>query len=1066
MKKFLSSVLMAVLLSSTLALAQERTVTGRVTAEDGSVLPGVNIALKGTTRGTSTSGEGTYSLQVPTGGTLVFSFIGFVSQEIAVGNQTEINVTLANDINQLQEVVVTALGIRREEKSIGYAAQTIQGTELSEVRETNVANSLTGKLAGVQVGTNSGAMGGSVKVTVRGVSSITGNNNALFVVDGMPFDNSNTNTTNQQRGGGGYDYGNTIQDLNPNDIETVTVLKGAAATALWGSRGANGVIMITTKRGSSRKGVGVNYTLGATMERVSVLPKFQNRYGGGYDFTRLYYDENPEAFPDGRQGYYTDDDGRSYDLIPDYGTDESWGPELLGQMYRPYWSWDRERGNPEFGTLSAWSPQPNNVRNFFETGTTLTNSISFDGGNDNGTFRFSYSNLDQKFILPNSSYKRHNFGFNGTYNLSEKLSVSTNANYVSNQAVGRPGTGYSGLNVTQAFYQWGQRQWDMDKMKDYQLPDGTQLTWNRNSWDDPTPKYTDNPYWTRYKNYQNDSRDRMYGNVMTAYKFNEHWSADVKFMTDFYSERQEERTAIGSQDIPGYALYKLNHNENNFQGLIHYDNYFSDNFSLNAYVGGNIMRRIRSTSGGATVDGLSSDVYNLNASIARPTVYDAKSEKQINSVFANASLGFANQLYLDLTARNDWSSTLPAGNNSYFYPSASLSWVFTESLVNVSWLSFGKLRAALASVGNDTDPYNTLLSYELRQPFGSDSRVSVPNSLPNQNLMPEITNEFEIGTELRFFGNRLGLNASYYNRQTKNQIIALSQSATTGYTNRFTNAGLVENKGVELSLNATAIQANNFSWNINVNWARNRNKVVKLTDEQKIYVLVNAPFAVQLQAREGESYGSIVGYNFVYDDNGNKIVDADGAYLRSNEQEVIGSVLPDFVGGVTNTFRYKNLSLSALIDFQKGGSFFSTTQMFGRMSGILEETAANNVREDGMIAPGVTAEGAPNTVALDPIEYYYSNGGYVINAADVVDASYIYLREVRIGYALPAKWFGGKIIQNANLAISGRNLLLLKSNSKHIDPSNITSSITNIQGIEGSALPSVRSVGFTLSFGL
>ncbi len=1050
------------------AMAQVRAITGKVTdATTNQPLPGVTVLVKGTTVGTATGADGNYSINVPEGNnTLVYSFIGYQTVERAIGASTTINVGLPVNTQQLNEVVVTALGIKREEKSIGYSAQKVGGDELSTVRETNVVNSLSGRVAGVQVGTNSGAMGGSARVTMRGVSSITGNNNALFVVDGVPIENANTNTANQQRGGGGYDYGSAIQDINPNDIAEVTVLKGAAATALYGSRGANGVIVITTKKGAKDNGIGVTYSLGLTMDQVYVLPKYQNKYGGGYSFSKVYKDVNPEAFPEGRDGAYNDNDGKgSYDLIPNYGTDESWGPKFEGQLYRPYWSWDRDKNNPDFGALAKWEAQPNNIRDFFETGTTLTNSIAVDGSNDAGSFRISYSNLDQNFILPNSSLNRHNISFNGGYNLTEKLNVSASANYVTHEAKGRPGTGYDGSNVMQQFTQWGQRQMDMEKAKKYMLDyDGTQLTWNRTSWSDPTPKYTDNPYWTRYKNYQNDGRDRIFGNIATSYKFTDYLSAEVRVSTDTYSETQEERIAIGSQSIPSYSLFTLNFMENNIQGLVNFNKDLSERFSLNAYVGANRMHRNREIFSGTTVGGLSSDVYNLGASIGRPAITDNKSEKQINSLFASASLGYNDVLFLDLGARNDWSSTLPANENSYFYPSASLSWVFAD-LIDAPWLNLAKVRAAVAQVGSDTDPYNTLLTYELRQPFGSHSRVSVPNTLPNPLLKPEISTEYELGTEWRVLNDRLGLNLSYYNRVTTDQIIPLSRSAATGHTFKYVNAGKVENKGVEVNLFGTPVKTDDFSWDVNVNWARNRNKILKLTDDQKILVLANAPFAVQLQAREGESFGSIVGYDFVYDEQGRKITE-DGYYLRSDEQKVLGSVLPDYTGGVTNTFNYKGVNLSALIDFQKGGKFFSTTQMFGRSSGILEETAEGDVRENGVIADGVNADGSPNTVVLDAQDHFFSNGGYVINAADVVDASYIYLREVSLGYSLPKNLIGKTPFNNVRFALVGRNLWLIDSNSKHVDPSNITNSITNVQGLEGGALPSIRSYGFTLTLGL
>lgn len=606
---------------------------------------------------------------------------------------------------------------------------------------------------------------------------------------------------------------------------------------------------------------------------------------------------------------------------------------------------------------------------------------------------------------------------------------------------------------------------DTEIAKNYALPDGTQLTWNRTSWDNPAPKYSNNPYWVRYKNYQNDGRDRIFGNISANYRLTDYLTADVRVSTDNYSETQEERIAPGSQDISDYTLYKIDFMETNIQGLLNFNKDISENFSIDAFAGASRMNRKRNIFAGSTVDGLSSEVYNLDASIGRPSVTDYKSEKEIQSVFASATLGYKDQIFLDLSARNDWSSTLPKSDWSYFYPAASASWVFSD-LIGANWLNLAKVRAAIAQVGNDTDPYNTALTYSLNTPFGANSRLSVPNTLPNMNLKSELTTEYEFGTEWRVFDDRLGFNFAYYNRQTENQIIPLSMSAATGFTSRYINAGLVENKGVELNLYGTPVKVGDFSWDVNVNWAKNKNKIVELTEDQKTMVIVNAPFAVQLVAREGESFGSIIGYDFKYNDNGEKIVLPNGRYALSDEQKVIGSILPDFTGGVTNTFRYKGLTLSALIDFQKGGDFFSTTQMWGRYSGMLEETAANGVRETGIVAPGVQEDGTPNTVSLPASDYFYYNGGYRVHATDIVDASYIYLREASLGYSLPSSLTGKTPFNSVRLAFVGRNLWLIDSNSDHVDPSNITNSITNVQGIEGGALPSVRSYGFTLTLGL
>ncbi|MBO9613485.1 MAG: SusC/RagA family TonB-linked outer membrane protein [Dyadobacter sp.] len=1051
------------------AIAQERTVTGSVTAQDdGTALAGVNIKIRNANVGTQTNGNGEYAIKIGSDTTvLVFSYIGFETQEVKVGSRSKLDIKLAQDTRQLGEVVVTALGIKREEKSIGFGAQKLDGGELSNVREANLVHSLSGKLAGVQVAGNTGSMGGSAKINIRGINSIYGNNNPLFVVDGMPMENRNTNSLEQQRGAGGYDFGNSIQDLNPNDVENVTVLKGAAATALYGSRGSNGVIVITTKKGGKSRKPNLSYTFGYNIDKVYKLPRYQNKYGGGYDFQKLYYNEHPEAFPDDRKGSYDDNDGRGrYDLLPQYATDESWGPKFEGQLYRPYWSWDKDSKNPDFGKVVPWEAQPNNIRSFFETGSTFNHNISLDGATEKGSYRISYSNFDQKFILPNSKLVRHNASINASYEAIKNLTISGAANFVTHSAKGRPGTGYGddGANVMVQFTQWGQRQIDFNKMKEYELPDGTQLTWNRSSWFNPTPRYSNNPYWVRHKNYETDGRTRFFGNLAANYKLAEGLTAELKYMTDTYFETQEERVAIGSQYTPQYWLSKYGHLENNIQGLLSYNKLFTSDFSWNANVGVNRMTRTGSTLISKTVDGLSSDVFSLEASMGRPDITDLKTKKRINSVFASSSLGYKEMLFLDLGARNDWSSTLPVKHNSYFYPSGSVSWI-ASGLIDANWLNFLKLRAALAQVGNDTDPYNVTLAYLLYQPFGTDSRVSVPNTLPNPDLKPEITSEYEFGTELKVLNNRVGLNLSYYNRRTRNQIIPLSRSAATGATYKYVNAGLLQNKGIELSLNASPVSTENFKWDVTLNWAKNNNKIVRLTTDQKTMVLANAPFAVQLEAREGESFGSIVGYDFVYNEKGQKIVDEEGVYVRSDDQKVLGSVLPSFTGGVINAFRYKGFNLSALIDFQKGGSFFSTTQMFGRETGILEETAIGSIREDGIIAEGVKEDGTPNDVVISAQDHFLSNGGDNINSVDVIDASYIYLREINLGYSLPKEWVSKTPFSKVRVSLTGRNLWLIKSNSKHVDPTAITNSISNWQGLEGGALPSVRSMGVNVSFG-
>jgi len=1028
----------------------QQVITGQVSSVEGEPLPGVNVIVKGTTQGTVTDLDGNYRINASeSADSLTFSFIGFQTLAEAIGNRTTINVQLQSDTKQLSEVVVTALGIERDERALGYSVQEIEGEEITKARELNVVNSLSGRISGVQVSGASGNMGGSSRILIRGVNSVAGNNQPLFVVDGVPLDNSNFNSTDQARGSGGYDYGNMAQDINPDDIQSISVLKGASAAALYGTRAANGVILITTKKGKNRKGIGVSVNSSVTLDEVYVLPKYQNEYGGG-------------------NGPFTQFNGED---VAYFAFDESWGPRLDGRLVRQWYSF--YEGDSDYGLRTPWVAHPNNIEDFFDTGVTLNNNISFSGGNDVATFRVSYSNVNQDFVLPNSELKRNTLNFSGSAKLTEKFTASVTGNYVKNSALGRPGTGYDGLNVMQQFNQWSQRQMDMDKLRTYKTSEGIQRTWNITGPTDLTPKYSDNPYWTRYENYQNDDRERIFGNITLNYEFTDWLSLTGRVMTDFYTDRREERLAVGSQDIPSYSEAVREVSETNADLILTFDKRYGTDFSLNAFVGGNIRynsynRNVGTTQGGLNVP----DFYNLINSVSPILVDDYFEEKQINSVFGNASVGFRDMLFVDLTLRNDWSSTLPAGDNSYLYPSVSGSFVFSElePLVNSNILSYGKLRAGWAQVGNDTDPYRLALTYAPKESFGANPRYSVPNALNNPELLPERTNSWEIGTDMRFFGDRLGLDVTYYSSVSTDQIFTVDISGSTGYSSQIINAGEVTNKGVELQLRGTPIATKNFQWDVIVNWARNRNEVVELAEGINTYTLSSAPFAVSVVAREGEPYGAILGFDYVYDGNGNKVINADGTYATSDRQVPLGNAMPDWTGGITNSFTYKGINASVLIDGRKGADIFSISNMFGKYSGMYEETVANNIRELGVVAEGVvnvgTAENPqyePNTTRLSAINYF--QGLYGVDAAHVYDGSFIKLREVTIGYTLPNSIMENSPFKNVTLSLVGRNLAILHKNIPHLDPESTLSS-GNVQGIEGAQLPSLRSWGFNLSFGL
>lgn len=1043
------------LLTVSAALAQ-RTVMGTVTDTNGEPLIGANVLVKGTTIGSVTDFDGKYTIEVPDGvSVLVFSYTGFQTQEVTLGVSNVMDVKMSEGV-LLEAAVVTALGVERSEKALGYSVQEVSGGAVDKARETNIVNQLSGKVAGVQV-TGSSNLGGSSRVLLRGASSILGENQPLFVVDGIPLDNSNFSSYNQQRAAGGYDYGNMAQDINPDDIESISVLKGANAAALYGARAANGVILITTKKGQKRANqpIGISVNSGFSVQEVFLLPDYQNEYGGG-------------AGPQ----FATNDDGQ---LLPDYGYDGSWGPKLDGQMVRHWDSYD-EWDTENFGITRPWVANPSNIEDYFETGRTWNNNIALSGGSESAGFRLSYTNVDVKGTQPNSSLKRNVINFNGNVQLSEKLSAHVNGNYVRSEGLGRPLTGY-GESIMSQFNQWYQRQLDTERLKNYKNPDGSQRTWNRNSADDPSPHYWDNPYWERYENVQNDNRDRIFGDLGAQYQFTDWLSVSGRAMTDYYTDRRIERIAVGGVRESLYREDLRTLQENNYELMINFNNLdLTSDLSLNALAGANkrvygLEENLASTQGGLNTPGF----YSLANSVSELSITDNTFERVVNSVFASASFGFKNFLYLDVTARNDWSSTLPSDNNSYFYPSVSTSFVFSELMPTNNVLSFGKLRASWAQVGNDTDPYRLANTYFTLPNFGGSGSASLPNSQNNANLLPEKTTSFEVGAQLNFLRNRITLDATYYNSVTEDLIFNVSQSGASGFTSAIRNAGKVQNNGIELMLNFTPIQTNDgLTWDIGLNYAANNNEVVELADGVD-NIRLAALFGVSVEARPGETYGTIIGYDFARDENGNKLVDASGAYVSTDEVVPIGSILPDFTGGVSTALSYKGFEISGLIDFQKGGSLHSLSNQWGKYSGMLQTTVENNVREDGIVVEGVYAPGTmidgvdvsgqQNETVLDAQSHFFLNQGYIIHAADVYDASFVKLRELRITYTLPGSFVSNTPFTGASISLVGRNLAILSSNIPNVDPQSAVSS-ANIQGFEGGQLPSERSIGVNLNFRL
>lgn len=1036
-------------------VAQTKEITGNVTsATDGGAIPGVSVSVKGTTLGTITDMDGNFRLKVPQNAqSLLFSFVGMTTQEVAVGNQTIFNVKLEEETIGVNEVVVTALGISREKKALGYSVSEVKGDDIGKARGgvANPINALAGKVAGLQITGASGNMGGSSKVVLRGVKSLSGSNQPLFVIDGVPIEGSDFNTSDAARGAGGFDYGNLIQDINPDDVESISVLKGPNASALYGSRASNGVVMITTKKGTKGTGLGVSFNSSLGFEQVNKLPKMQNEYGGGYELTPTVIN------------------GKTYN-VPDYGIDETWGPKYDPSVQHLSWydlaKWENggKVGDP---TTSPWIAPKNDIDKFFELGHSFTNNISVSQASDYATVRASYSNMNLTGYMPNSSLDKNSFSLNATATDKKVYELFTNITYSNQAAKGRPETGYGDNNVMQKFIQWGQRQLDMNELESlYQYSDGSQAGWNRNDWEDPTMAYSNNPYWSRYKNYQNDTRDRVYGNVGAKVNLLESLKFQYKLNLDYFSDKQYERNAVYSQELSGFYEAQRQQHEINHEFILMFSKK-SENFSVNANAGSNIMYQKYQRIDGESVAGLAiPDFYNLSNSKDPALATNFTREKSIQSVFGSANIGYKNFLFIDGTVRNDWSSALPQGNNSYFYPSVTTSIVFSE-LMESSFVSFGKVRAGWAKVGNDTDPYRIYDYFTKYASFNSNNGYVLPTTANNSGLKPEITNSLEAGLEMSFLNNRFGFDLTLYSAETKNQILPLSLSGTTGVTSQIINAGSITNQGIELALKGSPVKTTDFEWNIVVTGSSNKNKVEELLPGVDYYRLVNAPFKVEIGAFVGKEYGVIMGTDYVYDDNGNRITE-DGLYASTSGNVPLGSVYPTMIGGLSNSFRYKNIDMSILFDGQWGGKFFSTSYMWGMYSGMLDETAGLNelgnpkrdAPEDGggILVPGYNADGTPNTTRVDAETW----GGWMYSGPavqNVFKSDFIKLREITIGYTLPIK---STVFKNVKVSAYGRNLALWGPDTRHFDPEMATTSSGNIQGIEGGALPSIATYGINL----
>ena len=1097
MKKLFLLIVLFVFVGVSTLLAQTIVITGTVTSavEGEGPIPGVTVQVKGTTVGTITDANGKYSIPVPQNATaLIFSYIGMKSQEVAIGGRTVINGVMEADILGLDEVVVTALGISRQKKALGYAVQDLGGDKIEKAKVSNIVNAFQGKLSGVQINNSDGGVASGVRILIRGVNSLSssGNNQPLFVVDGIPINNATTDV-----GQGGRDYGNAASDINPSDVENISVLKGASAAALYGSRAVNGVVLITTKSGKSRQGqpgLGVTFEENVMWENPLVLPKYQNLYGQGAA-------DDPDA------GIYTFEykdgmGGGTYD-----GVDESWGPRLDGRLIKQFDSpYDPETG---IRTATPWIAHPDNVKSFFETGLKTTTNLAIAGAKQGANFRLSFSNQDIKGILPNTDLKKKTIALNGELAVTNKITVGASANYINNKSDNIAENGYDGGNPMQSISQWFGRQVDMkilkEKWNEINPVNGQYFNWNSN--------YHNNPYWTLYKNTNSRSRDRMIGNVNLSWKLLDWLTFRAVAGTDWYIEDIGQRTAKGDVGFGdpegGFYTYSNRRQEINANARFELNKTFGD-FNINGAVGAEYNHynsQFRSTT---VPDLIVPDLYSVSNAAAAATTGLSETHTELQSVFATVNFGYKNFLFLDLTGRNDWSSTLPVDNNSYFYPSASLSFILTDALgISSDFLSFVKLRGSYAEVGGTAGAYALNGTYGAENPFNGNPSLGYTGDIPPLGLKPQRKRSKEVGLEVRLLQNRVSLDASVYKENTINQIMNIAVSRTTGFNNKTINAGNLQNMGVELQLGITPVQTANFSWDIAVNWSKNENKVVSLFEDMKYLSLYAAGWNALVYAFPGKDYGTLWGYsilrenatNVYYDAaktqlshviyTGRPVVSTGGRYIRSNARTDLGNIYPDWFGGVNNSLTYKNFNLSFLVDFRKGGKIFSVTDMFGKYTGILDETAAinangKNVRDPLDEGGGVLLEGAvygklksdgtiqfidagglnvdapvANTTYSNANSFYY--GYYGKNELSTFDGSFVKLREVSMGYTFTNLGFMSKLgVRGLNLSLVGRNLWIIHKNTLDIDPEVSSSAGNTSVGSESNTIPSTRSYGFNL----
>jgi TonB-linked SusC/RagA family outer membrane protein len=1061
--------LLLILTICTVAFGQN--ITGKVTDENGVVLPGVSIMIKGTNSGTTTNSNGSFQINAKSDQTLIFSFIGYIKQEVSIGSREVINVSLNSSQTQLDEVVVTALGITKDQKTLGYATQIVDSKNLATAKELNVANSLIGRVNSLEITKSGSGLGGSTRVVIRGDRSITGNNQALIVVDGVPMNNTSIlgpNLNNQdlrtstgQTGNigtgnlqGGREYSDAFSSINPDDIESINVLKGASATALYGSRASNGALIITTKKGAVRKGIGVTVNSSFQAEEINRIWDFQNEYGQG-------------AFS-----------AASNAGVYNPASEFSWGPRLGGS---PVATWSI---NPAAaGTTLPYEAQPNNVMDFYRSGYQMSNSVALSGGTEKGQSYFSYTNVRGQGILPNNALSRNIFNVRLNNKFGEKLTLDAKVTYLQEDIDNRTQTGFRSENPNRHIFRIPRNISTAEAMK-YEFTDPISGRNRQNYWNANTGG-GQNPYWALNNIVQEDLRQRLTGFSALTYKFNNNFSILGRGGIDAYWDKSEGKVSNDTYTLAlngDYNILSRDVKEYNLDLLAFYKQKFGKNLAIDVTGGYSFVRTLLNQtfihSGDGTTGGLNLENVFTTGNYRVPaapvqTFYSA--EKQ--GLFLSSEFTFKDAITLSLTGRNDWSSTLPKESWSYFYPSAGVS-VVLSNLINLpQQIDFLKVRSTLAQTGNDTYAYVINPTYTVST-GGVNGFLNRDNNKVSSNLRPERTNSFEFGFETKFLKNRFGLDFTYYNNTTVDQLFQIPVTLASGYNNLFTNGGNVQNFGFEVLLNMNLIRSKDFNWKMDINYSKNDNKLLELSEflvapvsatnpnarDPKFINMSNEIFMNNMRAVEGRPLGEMYVRGFVRNQDGAVLVGADGLPTTTSALSVYaGNTRANWVGGISNRFTYKGITLSALISARVGGIVTSYTSAVLHNDGVLKSTLEG--RDGNLVVDGVLADGTKNTKAVSAFAYWQKigNPSTTIGEAFIYDATNVRLRELTLGYSLPAGLLKKTPFQSVNVSLVGRNLFYFVINTPGFDPEVMTGITNGAVGIESFGQPSTRQLGVNLN---